>query len=188
MDLKYDMAFDKFRFIMTYSTILGVTEIICSLRLVLEGKTGKKISESWRLEFLKVFSKQFCFIRCRRQYLQATELRRYSRFTFVKNTIGNSPKATRAHFLGSDGLCSSICRCKFGSFKNHFATITCLSELYFRFKRFILLVHTKKVISMNYGSSTSSSKPWRLVRLDLILMRRDRKIHQFQPEPTHKIH
>ena len=35
----------------------------------------------------------------------------------------------------------------FGSFKNPFATITSLSELYFRF-RFILLVQTKKVIPM----------------------------------------
>ena len=31
----------------------------------------------------------------------------------------------------------------------------------------------KKVISMNYGSSTSSWKPWRWVRLDLILTMRD---------------
>ena len=188
MDQKYAMAFDKFRFIMTYSTILGVTEIICSLRLVLEGKTGKKISESSRLEFLKVFSKQFCFIRCRRQHLQATELRRYSRFTFVENTIGNSPKATRAKFLGSDGLCSSICRCKFGSFKNPFATIICLSELYFRFKRFILLIHTKKVISMYYGSSTSSSKTMEICEAWPDTYEKGRKIHEFQPEPTHKIH
>ena len=34
-------------------------------------------------------------------------------------------------------------------------------------------VQTKKVISMNYGSSTSSWKPWRCVRLDLILTMRD---------------
>ena len=63
--------------------------------------------------------------------------------------------------------------CKFGSFKNPFATITSLFELYFRFRRFILLVQTKKVISMNYGSSTSSWKPWRWMRLDLIFSMRD---------------
>ena len=45
--------------------------------------------------------------------------------------------------------------CKFGSFKNPFVMITSLSELYFRFRRIILLVQTKKVISMNYGSMTS---------------------------------
>ena len=45
-------AFEKSRFIMTFLTIVGVTEILCSFRLVLEGKTGKEIPESSRLEFL----------------------------------------------------------------------------------------------------------------------------------------
>ena len=41
---------------MTFLTILGVTEILCSFRLVLEGKTGKEIPESSRLQFLEKFS------------------------------------------------------------------------------------------------------------------------------------
>ena len=41
---------------MTFLTILGVTEILCSFRLVLEGKTGKGIPKSSRLEFLEKFS------------------------------------------------------------------------------------------------------------------------------------
>ena len=49
-------AFDKSRFIMTFLTILGVTEVLCSFKLVLEGKTGKEIPESSRLEFIKKFS------------------------------------------------------------------------------------------------------------------------------------
>ena len=48
--------FDKSRFITTFLTILGVTEILYSFKLVLEGKTGKKIPESSRLEFLEKFS------------------------------------------------------------------------------------------------------------------------------------
>ena len=35
-------AFDKSRFIMIFLTILGVTEVLCSFKLVLEGKTGKQ--------------------------------------------------------------------------------------------------------------------------------------------------
>ena len=63
--------------------------------------------------------------------------------------------------------------CKFGSIKNHpFAMITSLSKLHLR-SRFILLVQTKKVISMSYNSSTSSWKPWRWVRLDPIFSMRD---------------
>ena len=41
---------------MTFLAILGVTEILCSFRLVLEGKTGKEIPESSRLEFKEKFS------------------------------------------------------------------------------------------------------------------------------------
>ena len=44
-------VFDKSRFIMIFLTILGVKEIFCSFWLVLEGKTGKEIPESSRLEF-----------------------------------------------------------------------------------------------------------------------------------------
>ena len=40
---------------MTFLTLLGVAEI-CSRRLVLEGKTGKEIPETSRLEFLEKFS------------------------------------------------------------------------------------------------------------------------------------
>ena len=46
-------AFDESRFIMTFLTILGVTEILCSFRLVLEGKAGKEIPESSRFELLE---------------------------------------------------------------------------------------------------------------------------------------
>ena len=41
---------------MTFLTIWGVREILCTLRLVLEGKTGKEIPESSRLEFLEKYS------------------------------------------------------------------------------------------------------------------------------------
>ena len=40
---------------MTFLTIMGVTEILCSFRLVLEWKTGKEIPKSSRLEFLEKF-------------------------------------------------------------------------------------------------------------------------------------
>ena len=63
--------------------------------------------------------------------------------------------------------------------------INSVSELYFRFRRFILLVQTKKVISIKYGSSTSCWKPWRWVRFGLI---RWGIYTSIQPEPTHKIH
>ena len=41
---------------MTFLTIWGVTEILCSFKLVLEAKTGKEIPESLRLEFIEKVS------------------------------------------------------------------------------------------------------------------------------------
>ena len=45
-------AFDESRFVMTLLTILGV---ICSFRLVLEGKAREEVLESSRLDFLENF-------------------------------------------------------------------------------------------------------------------------------------
>ena len=51
--------FDKSRFIMTFLTILGVTEILCSFKLVTKTKTDEVIPESSRLEFLENFSTKY---------------------------------------------------------------------------------------------------------------------------------
>ena len=118
---------------MAFLTMLGVTEVLSSFRLVLKRKTGKEIPGSARLEFLEKFSA--------------------NNFAEIgnKKTIDNSQKVPRATFLESDGLFCLISICIFSSFKNLFAAITSLSELYFRLRRFILLVQMK---IMNYAGST----------------------------------
>ena len=44
---------------MTFLTILGVTEILCSFKLVLGGKAGKEVPKPSRLEFLEKFSANY---------------------------------------------------------------------------------------------------------------------------------
>ena len=51
--LEYNL--EESRFIMTFLTTLGVMEILCSFRLVLDGETDKEIAESSRLVFLEKF-------------------------------------------------------------------------------------------------------------------------------------
>ena len=149
-------AFDESRFVMTFLTILGVMDILCSFRLVLEGKTGKEISESSRFEFLEKFlANNFALSNAEDNTSGPLNRGGIADLPLLRTLLAILPKVPRAKFLGSDGLFCFSSVCKFGSFKNPFATITSLSELYFRFRRFILLVQTKKVISMNYGSSTS---------------------------------
>ena len=78
--------------------------------------------------------------------------------TFVENTISNSSEVMRAKFLGSNGLFCFNSTCKLGSFKNPFAAITSLSELYLRIRRFFPLVQTKKMISMNYIAAAQAAE------------------------------
>ena len=53
---------------MTFLAILGVTEILCSFRLVLEGKTGKEIPE-----FLEKFSANNLTLSDAEEHLWAVE-------------------------------------------------------------------------------------------------------------------
>ena len=87
---------------MTYSTILGATEILCNFRLVLEVKTSKEIPESSRQEFLEKFSAKNFALSDSEDNTSGPLYGRYSRFTFVGNTIVNLPKVPKAKFLGSD--------------------------------------------------------------------------------------
>ena len=125
-------AFDESRFVMTFLTTLRVTEILCSFWLVLEGKIGKEIPESLRLEFLEKFLA--------------------NNFALLDAEGNTSGPLNRGGIADLPLLRTLLAICQ-NSFV--FVIITSLSELYFRFRRFVLLTQTKKVISMNYGSSTS---------------------------------
>ena len=86
---------------MTFLTILGVTEILYSFKLFLEGKVGKGVLESSSLEFLeKILGNNFALS----DHLCAVKYRSYRIFTPVEKTISNSPKGLRAKVLRSDGL------------------------------------------------------------------------------------
>ena len=85
---------------MTFLTILGVTEILCNFRLVLEGKTGKEILESLRLGFLEKFSaNNFALLNAEDNTSSLLKRGDYSRFTPIEKTI-----VMRAKFLGSGRL------------------------------------------------------------------------------------
>ena len=74
-------------------------------------KTGKKIPESLRLEFLEKFlANNFTLLNA--EDIIPGPLNKGD----VENTINNSPKVPRANFLGSNKLFCVISICKFGSF------------------------------------------------------------------------
>ena len=129
---------------MSFLTIVGVTEILCSFKLVLQRKTGKEIPESSQLKFLEKFS-----------------VNNFALLNAEDNTSGPLDRGGIADlpllckFLESNRLFCFISMCKFGSFKNLSQRLLACLDFTLE-SRFILLLQTKKVISMNYSSSTSS--------------------------------
>ena len=111
-------------------------------------------------------------MRCRRQQLRHVELRKYCRFTFVKNTIGNSPNIPRGFWEVMDSFVLLACASLAASITLLQWLITCI-DFTSDSQDSICWCKWSKAVSLNYGSSTSSWKPWRLTRLDLILMMRD---------------
>ena len=82
----------------------------------------------------------------------------------------------------NDGLFCFISIFKFGSFKNSFAMITSLSELYFRFRRFILLVQTKKWFLWTMVAAQAAENHGDEWGLTWYLQWNEGYIHQFQTE------
>ena len=157
---------------MTFLTILRVTEVLCSFRLVLERKADNAISESSRWEFLEKFlANNFALSDTEDNTsgsLNRGDIADLPLLSTLLAFLQTSPEPSFWEVI--DSFFISIR--KFGSFKKPFLMITSLSELYFRFRILILLVQTK-MISMSYCSSTSTWKPRRWVRLDLIFTIRD---------------
>ena len=103
---------------MTFLTILGVTEILCSFKLVLEVKTSIEIPESSGLEFLEKFS-------ANNFALSGAEDKSF--LSLSRGGIADLPLLRilfaiprKSQELGSNGLFCFINKCKFGSFKNQF--------------------------------------------------------------------
>ena len=133
-------------------TILGVMRVLCSLRVVLE---GKEIPESLRLELFDKFLVNN-FVLSDAEDNTSGPLNRGVRadLPLLKTLLAIRHKSPESQVSGKGY--TLLFYSKFGSSKNLFAMITSLPELYFRFRRFTLLVQTKRVISMNYDSSRSS--------------------------------
>ena len=132
-------ASDESRFVMTFLTILGVPEILCSFRLVLEGKIGKEIPKSSRLDLLEKFlANNFALSDAEDNTSRLLNRQGIADLPLLRTLLAICQKSHEPCFWKVILFCfSSICR--FGSFRNPFTMITSLSERSFRFRRFILL-------------------------------------------------
>ena len=135
---------------MTFLTVFGVTEILCSFKLVLERKTGKEIPESSRLEFLEKFSaNNFALSGAEDNTSWSLNRGGIADLPLLRTLLAICQKSREPSFWE---VTDSFALLAYASLAVS-RTLFSLSELYFRSRRFILLVQTKKMI---YGSSTSS--------------------------------
>ena len=148
---------------MAFSTILGLTEILCSFRLVLEGKKGKEIPITIRV--FRFLANNFALSDAEDNTSGPLNWGGITDLSLLRTLLAIRQKSRHPSVLE---VMDPFVLLLYASLAA--SRITSLSELYFRLKRFILLVSTKKVISLNYESRKSS---WRWVRLDLILTKRD---------------
>ena len=136
-------VFGKSSLVMTFITSLKVTEIFCSFKLVLEGKTGKERLESSRSEFIEKFlANDFALSDAEGNISGSLNERGIANLSLLKTLLAIRQK-----------LFCFISICKFGSFKDSFATITSLSKLCFRYKRFILLLQTGPPQALSHWGS-----------------------------------
>ena len=153
------------RFVITFWTILGVTEILCSFRLILEGKAGKELHEFSRLEFLeKSLANNFA----------SSDAEENTSRPLNRGGIADLCKSREPRFwdvMDSFALLAYACLAALRTLLQRL--LACLNFILDSEDLFCWYKQQKKKISMNYGCSTSSWKPWGWVRLDLIFMMRD---------------
>ena len=98
-------AFDESMVVMTFLTILGVTEIVCSFRLVLEAITGEKIPESSRLEFLERFvANNFASSDAENNTSGPLNRAGMADLPLLRSLLAVSQKVPRSKFLASNRL------------------------------------------------------------------------------------
>ena len=146
---------------------MGVTEILCSFKLVLEMKTGKEIPQSSWLEFLENFSaNNFALLGSEDNTSGPLNRGDIADLTLLRTLLAIRQKSREPRFWEVIDSFVLLGHASLAASRNFL-------QLSFRIRRFVLLVQTKKVISMNYDSITSSWKSWRWVRIDLIFSMRD---------------
>ena len=151
-------TFDESRFIMTFLTIIEITQIYTM-------QFHKP--ESSRLQFLEKFLANKCAL----SDGESNSSRLLNRegiadLPLLRTLLAICQKPQKPSFWEVIDSFVSLAYASLAASRTLLQGL--LACLNFRFRRFILLVQMKKVISMNYDSSTSCWKPWWWVRLDMI--------------------
>ena len=120
-------------------------------------KKSKEILESSRLEFLeKYLANSFALSNAKDNTFMSLNRGGIADLHLLRTLLAIRQKSQGPSFLEVMHSFVLVAYANLAVFTNLFAMIASLSEPYFRLRRFFLFVQTKKVISMNYSSGTSS--------------------------------
>ena len=141
---------------------LWITEILCSFRLVLQGKIDQKIPELSILESLeKLVSKNFALSDAEGNISGSLNTRDIADLTLLRKISAiQQPKVLRAKFLGK---CSFVLLAypSLTASRTFLQSLLACLNITLDLQDFFLLVQIKRVICMSYRSSISSWKSWR---------------------------
>ena len=134
---------------------MGVTAVLCSFRLVLEAKTSKEMPKSSRLEFLEKFlANNFALSDAEDNISRLLNREGIADLPLLRTLLAIRQKSREPSFW--EVIDSFVLLAYVSLAASRTLLQQLLAYLNFRFRRFILLVKTKKVISMSYVSSASS--------------------------------
>ena len=147
---------------MTFLTILGVLEILCSFRWVLEGKTDEEIPESSRLEFLKFLANNFALSDAEDNTSKPLNRGGTVDLSLLRTLLAICQKYREPSFWV---VMDSFVLVAYASLVVSWTLLqwllACLNFILDSEDLFCWYKRKKKMISMSYGSSTSWWKPWK---------------------------
>ena len=120
-------------------------EILCSFTLVLEEKKGKEMPESSRLKFVENFlANNFVLSGVEGKTSGSLNGRGIAELPLLRTLLAIRQRSREPSFWEVMDSFVLVAYENLENFKNPFATIINLSELYFRFRRFIVGTNEKR--------------------------------------------
>ena len=170
---------------MTLLTILGVTEILCSFKSVLEGKTGKETPKSSRLEFKEKFSAN---------HFALSDAENITSSPFNRGGIADLPLLRTLLAIHQKSREPSFWEVKDSFVLLAYASFAASRTLLQQLLACLNFTLESEDFSLWYKQKNDFYEPWQQHK-QLKTMEMNEAdifyvvyIHQFQPEPTHKIH
>ena len=136
---------------------MGVTEILCSFKLVVEGKTGKEAPESSRLEFKEKFSaNNFALSDAEGNTSGPLKRGGIADLPLLRTLLAIRQKSREPSFWEVMDSFVLLAYVSLTTSRTLLQRLLACLNFSLESEDFFLFYKRKKMISMNYGSTTSS--------------------------------